>query len=296
MKLKYKNITIPYQYYDKKYNRFYYIYKDRIYTDYNKLFQDFLGFYLTYHFNIKDKEYEVHNLSEVLEYLVKYKEDFKIPKKYKEEYSQEEYKYIDKLKKVLVENSLRIEYDPERELIYSKKDYGTRKIFDFSKEVYIKYKNTKVPKKIYSEELNSDCFVVSGNYYYSIYRALDQVFDYSFYYQFGGTKSQNNRSHFHSHNFEELIDLIFKTSTKFKIHTSQREFYSDQELEFLTKLSDKFKKMKFKSIERVHDNIEWQEYNYLKDNKKYLSLLIHNIKFYNEDKKFEKERLQSHKI
>ena len=90
--------------------------------------------------------------------------------------------------------------------------------------------------------------------------------------------------------------MIFKVSSKFKIHVSQREFYSEQELIFLEKLSKKLKAMKFQSIEQQYDNIEWQEYNYLKDNKKYLSLLIHNIKYYNKEKKYKKEVLRSHKI
>lgn len=295
MKLKYKNITIPYLVYDNIKGP-YYIYNNKEYTDYNKLFNDFLGSYLTYHFVIKDKEKEVHNLSEVLEELIKYKEDFSIPRKYRDEYSKDEYKYINLLKKQLLDNTLKSEYTPKKDFNYSKKEYGSKKIFNFSKEVYEKYKKTIVPKKIYSEDLKRYFYVTSGEYYYTIYRALDNVYNNSLYYQFGGTKSQNNRSHFHSHNFEELIDMIFKVSSKFKIHVSQREFYSEQELIFLEKLSKKLKAMKFQSIEQQYDNIEWQEYNYLKDNKKYLSLLIHNIKYYNKEKKYKKEVLRSHKI
>lgn len=296
MKLKYRNITVPYKVYDKEKNLEYYIYNNKKYTDYNKLFNDFLGSYLTYHFVIKDKEKEVHNLSEVLEALIKYKEEFSIPKKYRDEYSPEEYKYINLLKKKVIDNSLKPAYEDNKEFKYSKNEYTNRLIYEFSKKVYEKYKKITIPKKIHSSELDNDYFVVAGNYFQSIYRALDYVYDNSLYYQFGGTKSQNNRSHFHSHNFEELIDMVFKVSSKFKIHVSQKEFYSQQELDFLSKLSEKLKKMNFHSIERKYDNTDWQEYNYLKDNKKYFSLLIHNIKYFMKDYKYKKEVLKSHKI
>lgn len=296
MKLKYRNITVPYKFYDKEKDLVYYIYNNKKYTDYNKLFNDFLGSYLTYHYTVKDKEKEVHNLSEVLEALIKYKEDFSIPKKYREEYSTEEYKYISLLKKKLVNDSLKVAYEENKEYKYSRKEYPNHLIYEFSEKVYKKYKSLAIPKKVHSSELNNDYFVVAGNYFQSIYHALGYVYDNSLYYQFGGTKSQNNRSHLHSHSFEELVDMVFQVSSKFKIHISQKEFYSQQELDFLSKLSDKLKKMNFHSVERKYDNIDWQEYNYLKDNKKYISLLIHNIKYSLKEYKYQKEVLKSHKI
>lgn len=296
MKLKYRNITVPYKAYDKSKKLSYYIYKNKEYTDYNELFTDFIGSYLTYHFEIKDKEKEVHNLSEVLEALLKHKEDFDIPKKYQEEYSPEEYKYITLLKKKILANSLKLADESDKEFIYSKSEYGNKKNFHIAKQVYEKYKKLTIPKKVHFPELDLDYYVVAGSYFYSIYHALDQVYDNSLYYQFGGTKSQNNRTHFHSHNFEELVDMVFKKSNKFKIHVSQSEFYSKQELEFLEKLSEKLKNMKFRSVEQNYDKIDVQEYNYLKDNKKYFSLLIHNIKYHNINRQYEKAVLKSHKI
>jgi len=54
--------------------------------------------------------------------------------------------------------------------------------------------------------------------------------------------------------------------------------------------------MKFHSVERNIDELDYEEYFYLKDNKKYLSLIIHNIRFYKEDKKYRNDVLNSHKI
>lgn len=296
MKLKYRNITVPYSYYDKKQNYTYYIYKDKMYTNLNELFCDFVGSYLTYHYEVKGTRKEVHNLSEVLEAVIKNKDTFNIPKKYKEEYSEEEWKYIKILQKKLINNELKIEYEKEREFPIKLKDFWNRKIIQFNEEIYKKYKKVNIPKKIHAEQFKNDYFVVAGDAYESIYHALDAVYDNSLYYQFGGTKSQNNRTHQHSHSFDDLIHLIFANASKFKIHVSQREFYSKQELEFLSKLSDKLKKMKFHSVERKYDTLDVEEYIYLKEHKKYISLLMHNIRFYNADKKYQKEVLESHKV
>lgn len=296
MKSKYRNITVPYRVFDNKENFTYYIYNDKKYTDLNKLFTDFLGSYLTYHFNIKEDEKEVHNLSEVLEAVIKYKEDFSIPNKYKKEYSTDEFKYIKDLKSKLIKNELKAEYEPDKVFKKTLKDIKHWKQIDFDKYVYEKYSKVYIPKKIRSKGFNKDYYVVAGSYYETIYGALDQVYNNNFYYQFGGTKSRNNRSHFHSHNFEELIAMVFNISSKFKIHANQREFYSEQELEFLSKLADKLQRMKFHSPEQSHDTLDAEEYIYLKDNKKYLSLLINNFRFYKNYKKYEKEKLKAHKI
>ena len=296
MKSKYRDITVPYKIFDNKENYTYYIYKNKKYTDLNKLFTDFLGSYLTYHFNVKDKEKEVHNLSDVLEAVIKYKEDFSIPNKYKKEYSSDEFKYIKDLQSKLIKNELKAEYEPNREFKKTLKEIAHWKQIDFGKYVYEKYSKVYIPKKIHSKEFDKDYFVVAGSYFENIYGALDQVYNNNFYYQFGGTRSRNNRSHFHSHNFDDLISMVFNTSSKFKIHSNQREFYSEQELEFLTKLADKLQKMKFHSPEQSHDTLDAEEYIYLKDNKKYFSLLINNIRFYKNYKKYEKEKLNAHKI
>lgn len=296
MNLKYRNITIPYSYYDKKENYTYYIYKNHKYKDLSKLFNDFLNFYLTYHYEVKSELKEVHNLSEVLYDLIKNYDTFKIPRKYQKEYSTNEINYLKELQKGLKNNSLKVEYEKENEFKIKFKDILNRKLIKFNENIYNKYKKLAIPKKIHSKEYNNDYFVVAGEAFQSIYHALDTVFDNSLYYQFGGTKNQNNRSHKHSHSFDDLITLIFSNSTNFKIHVSQREFYSEQELEFLTKLSAKLKEMNFQSVSRNYDDLDIDEYIYLKENKKYLNLLIHNIRFYYAEKKYQKEVLKSHKI
>lgn len=294
MKLKYRNITVPYRIYNTKGNYFYYIYQNKKYTDHNKLFTDFLGSYLTYHYEIKDKLCIVHNLNEVLESLLNNPKDFNIPKNYKEEYSQDEYKYIIKLKDKLLNNDLKKLENNNKTL--ELKDFKNKKQYNFAKEIYEKYKNIKFPKKVHSDEFNKDYYVLAGEYYETIYAALREIYEDDLYYQFGGTKTQNNRSHFHSHNFEDLISMIFDYSNKFKIHVSQREFYSEQELEFLKVLSIKLKKMNFHSVERTHNSLDYEEYFYLKDNKEYIRLLIHNIRYTISERKYQKEKLKSHKI
>lgn len=295
MKLKYRNITVPYKVFDQKENFTYYIYKDKKYKDLNKLFTDFLGVYLTYHFEVKGNLKEVHNIVEVVEALLKNKDTFKIPKKYLEEYNEREYKYLFDLQKQLLNDKLKIQYNRDYEFKYSKKEFGNKKYYNFSKEVYEKYRNVKIPKKIKPTQYENEYYVVAGRAYERIVDALGEVYDGTFYYQFGGTKNQNNRTHFHTHDFEDLIWMIFTYSSKFKIHVFQRQYYSKQQLEFLTKLSEKLKEMKFHSVESKMDT-DVEEYFYLKDNKKYLKLLIHNIKYYFADKKLRNEILKSHKI
>ena len=109
MKLKYKNITVPYRVCNNDKPYMYYIYQDKEYTDLSELFTDFIGSYLTYHFEVKGKEKEVHNLSEVVEELVKNPGSFKISEKYHEEYSEDEYNYIFTLQKKLLNKNLKLE-------------------------------------------------------------------------------------------------------------------------------------------------------------------------------------------
>ena len=295
MKYKYRNITVPYRVNNNKTPYMYYIYNDKEYTDLNKLFTDFLGSYLTYHYELKGKEKEVHNLSEVVEAVVKNPEDFKIPKKYQEEYSEDEYKYIFTLQKKILNKNLKLEAPAEEEFNHRLSDFGNKKLYNFYKEMFEKYKNVKMPKKVHSDTYNVDYFVVAGRVYEDIFGALGEVYLNDLYYQFGGTKNPNNRTHSHAHNFEDLINMVFIDNSKFKIHVFQRQFYSNQELEFLSKLSDKLKKMKFHSAERKQ-NIDVEEYFYLKDNKKYVRLFFHNIKYYLADREYQKEVLKSHKI
>ncbi len=296
MKRKLKGITVPYLYYNKRKNHTFYIYKDKEYKDLYKVFTDFVGTYLTYHYNIKEKTHEVHNLSEVIEALLNNKKTFSIPNKYKEEYSVEEFDYLMQLQVKLIDNQLKIANNQSFEQKFTLKNVKEYRLYKFNKEIYEKYQKVSIPKKIHVDYYNQDYYIVAGNAYESIYHALDEVYENNLYYQFGGTKKENNRSHLHSHSFDDLINLIFKNSNKFKIHTFQQQYYSKQELKFLNKLAEKLKKMKFHSIEKKADELDYKEYFYLKDNKKYLRLLLHNLRFYKEDKAYQNKVLESHKI
>ena len=294
MKAKYNNITVPYQYFDKKRNYTYYVYKNKEYHDPAKVFKAFVGSYLTYHFEVKDKEIEVHNLSEVLDNLLRFPDTFKIPTKYKEEYSELEYNYIKGLLEDIKKDTLKINYNPE--FNYSKHDFKTGKIYKFCREIDKKYNDVVVPKRIKDRIFNNDYYVVGGVAYESIYRALDVVYEGEMHYLFGGTKNHNNRSYSEVHNFDDLLTQVFKKSTKFIIHVHQQEYYSKQELEFLQLLADKINEMGFKSIEPKYEEEYTEEYNMLKDQHRYLGILLNNIKYYLKQKRHERAVLKSHKI
>ena len=102
-----------------------------MYTDLNKLFTKFIGSYLTYHYEIDKELKEVHNLSDVLDSLLKNYEQFSIPTQYKKEYSSVEYDYIKHLKESLINNKFETKY--EKEFSYSIKDFANRKQFKFNR-------------------------------------------------------------------------------------------------------------------------------------------------------------------
>ena len=294
MRKKYSGITVPYKHFDFRRNYTYYIYQDKEYTDMNKLFKAFQGSYLTYHFEVKEKEIEVHNLSEVLDNLLRFYDTFKIPTKYKKEYSDLEYDYIKGLKEDLIKGTLQVGYNPDFK--YSKKDFKTVKKFKFCRAIDRKYNDVVIPKKIKDSYFKNEYYVVGGVAYQSIYRAIDVVYEGELHYQFGGTKNPNNRTHSQAHSFDDLIGLVFEESTKFKIHVHQQDFYSEQELEFLQKLADKLNTMGFESIEPTYEEEYTTEYNYLKDNHRYIGILLNNIKYKLSERRHERAVLKSHKI
>ena len=295
MKAKYKGITIPYYYYDKKKLISYFIYKDKEYLDLSRLLNAFLGMQLNYHYNIEKDEVLVHNLSDVLYAVCQKTKEFSIPNKYKKEYSSRELKYILELKESILKNKLKVEYVEEdlKPYLFTFKE---RKLYKLDKEFKAKYNDVVVPKRAKSTITKQYYFAVGGEFYENIYRALDSVYYNSLYYSFGGTKRNNDRTHFHSHNFLELIISIFRNNQAFKIHKFQLEDYSDQELELLETLSLKLKELGFESVQRNYTEEDLEEYKYLKDNHKLISLLIYNIKWAIKDKQFEYELLESHKI
>ena len=149
MKKKFKNITVPYYYCDKKNNTTYYIYKDNKYYKLNDLFKDFINYELNYHIEIDKKEIILHNLSDVIEELVLNPKSFKINKEYYEEYSIDELSYIKKLQKKLLNNELKPLYERNIEPKYSFRDLKEIKYILFTKDIFKKYKDIIIPKKIY---------------------------------------------------------------------------------------------------------------------------------------------------
>lgn len=296
MKRKYKNITIPLFTYDKKENNSYFIYKDKKYYKLNELSKDFIEYELEYHIKINDKEKILHNITDVIEQLILHPKTFKISKKYYNEYSNDEITYINKLQKQLLNKELRAITEPSYNYKFKLKDINNLKIILFNKKIFKKYKNTIIPKKIYSEEFKQTYYVCLGEYYPNIIYALEEVYLNSFYYQYGGNKSVGSYNHFHAHEFNEVIRDIFNNFDKFKIHKFQEEYFSNQELELINKICSKLKKLKYKPALRKFEESEFEEYCYLKDNKKYIKLFIINIKDKIKDIKYYKELLKSHKI
>jgi len=295
MKSKYKGITVPYYYYDKKRIKSYFIYKNKEYTELSKVLNAFLGTQLTYHYNIEKEEYEVHNLSDVLYAICQRAKGFSIPNKYKKEYSDRELEYIKGLKESILNNKLKVEYieDDLKPYFFTFKE---RKLYKLDKEFKSKYNDIVIPKRVKSTTNKEYYFAVGGEFYENIYRALDSVYYNSLYYSFGGTKRNNDRTHYHSHNFLELIISVFRNNEEFKIHKFQIEDYSKQEIELLETLANKLKEIGFHSVKEHYDQDDLEEYKYLKDNHKIISLLIYNIKWTIKDHKYKKEVLNSHKI
>ena len=295
MKKKLKNITVPYYYCDNKNNTTYYIYKDNKYYKLNELFKDFINYELNYHIEIDKKEIILHNLSDVIEELVLNPKSFKIAKEYYEEYSEDELSYIKKLQKKLLNNELKPLYERNIEPKYSLRNLKEIKYILFTKDIFKKYKDIIIPKKIYSNYYKNYYYVSNGYAFDNIIYALEEVYNNSLYYQYG-SKVSGLENHFHSHSFDEVINSLFYVFDEFKILKSQEEFYSKQELDLLKKLCSKLKKLNYIPYKSNYSNEDYEEYRYLKDNKKYIKLLIYNIKLSLKDIKDKKERLKSHKI
>jgi len=297
VKRSFKNINIPYHYYDKVKLRSGYIYNNKEYFDLNLLFNDYVGSYLTYHFEINNELKEVHNLSDIANYMLENYETFEIPDKYKDEYSQDEYKYFNSLKRDLLNDKL--EKSP-----FMYRPMKFKDIFKYPIDYLVflelkKYKDVSMPKKIYSKILKRDVYVLYGEFYENAMYALTSIFYGSFYYQFSGDGVENSCEHSHQHDFEAVIDDIFSNFDNFIIYDFQKQFYSKQELDFIDKLVNKLKEDNYTSIfyKKSNDDFDktYEEYKNFKDNKKHFKLFILNIKDYFKSKKFKKDVINSHK-
>lgn len=301
MKRKYLNITIPYKYYNNKTLENGYIYKDKFWTNLNDLFWNFLGSFLSYHVLVNNEEIEVHSLEEVIYYLTKYPNNFEIPNKYKNEYSNIEYKSINKFHKDLLNNNLEIiEYYPLKKWRFRK--FDDYRWYRALKEAQ-KYKDVIFPIKVYNKVYKREVYVLRGEIYKSLIYALEHISRLSFYYQYNGDGKKDSYNHNHSHEFELVIDRVIEDKD-FKIYDFQEEFYSKQELELIKKLQLKLTKMNFERIDLYYNSLnknnlkkKWYDKirNYEKE-KKYLRAFIYEKKVRYLENKIKKYNLSNYKI
>jgi hypothetical protein len=59
---------------------------------------------------------------------------------------------------------------------------------------------------------------------------------------------------------------------------------------------NKLTQMGYKSVEPIYEKEFTEEYNYLKDNHRYIGLLINNIEYKLAQKKYERAIIKSHKV
>lgn len=292
MKKLYKNINIPYHYYDNRLLLSGYIYNDKKYFDLNELFTDYLGSYLTYHFKINNELKEVHNLSDIVNELFENYQNFSIPSVYIDEYSGDEHKFITRLHQDLLNNKL-INGRPENRKMTFKYILKNPIQYLVNQEVK-KYKNVSTMKKVYSKILKRNIYVLNGNYYESFF----DIAYYCCYYQFNGDSIESSYNHNHEHDFEDVIREIFRTVDNFIIYDYQKQFFSKQELDFINKLikklkSDNYTSKYYKTTDE--DKKLSEEYRYLRENKKYFKLFIFNIKDNYRVKRYNKIIINSHK-
>lgn len=292
MKKLYKNINIPYHYYDNRLLLSGYIYNDKKYFDLNELFTDYLGSYLTYHFKINNELKEVHSLCDIVNVLFENYQGFSIPKVYIDEYSEDEYKFITRLHQDLLNNKLIKGKPLNRKMTF--KDILKNPIqYLVNQEVKI-YKNLSTLKKVYSKVLKRNIYVLDGNYYENFF----DIAYYCCYYQFNGDGIETSYNHTHEHDFEDVIRELFETFDDFIIYDYQKQFFSKQELDFINKLIKKLKNDNYTSkYYKTNDEDKKlsEEYHYLHKNKKYFKLFIFKIKDNYRVKRYNKILINSHK-
>ena len=284
MKRKYKNIKIPYSYYDKVKGWCYYVYNNKYYNNIYDAVKDYLGCELTYHFLYNNKLIRVHDLEKISEYIL-LKGNFSIPDEYKYEYSLIEYQELNWLYKNINKYEFKAYYYQKPSLKYLLEEPISCYL---GYKYYKLYKNCNYPKKVYSKFLKTEVFVYKGHIYYTI----NDILELNYYYEFNNPLDSGYQLHEHEFNF--VINEVFHYFNEFKINKKQEQFYSKQELVFLDKLVKKLKDDKFdNSILKIKDSYE--EWKYLHDNHKYFKLLIYNIKDYFSNKKKNKEILKMYK-
>lgn len=275
MKRLYKNIKIPYYYYEPNTLDCGFIYKDIFYTKESEVFNKFLGSYLTYHYSVNDMLKEVHDYEDVLKDVINNYETFKIDNKYKEEYSSRELSLIKESIRRLKNKDF---YKHEvREIIFddkvhlNKEERLYRKLIEEIKQ----YKDVDFPKEVYCETLKRNIFVHKGEYFFTALNCLEELCIVSLYFQFNGDGIEDSYEHEHEHDFTNVIVRLIRNNDNFIIYDYQKQFFSTQEIEFLNKLHEKLLEENFHPIEfNSYDSFS-EKYAYLEDNKKYIRLFFH---------------------
>ncbi len=277
MKRKYKNIRIPYFYYDINSRNCGYIYKDVLYFKESEVFTKYVGSYLTYHYSVNGNLKEVHDYEDVLVDVINNYDTFKIDNKYKDEYSPRElsaiHESIKRLKNKDFYDCTKYQMKFKKRLFESKEEKIGRKLDEEMK----KYEDIDFPKEVFSDTLKRNVFVYKGICFYSALHCLEELTVISLYFQFNVDGVEDSYNHNHQHDFQAVInDLIYDTDN-FIIYDFQKQFYSTQEIEFLNKLHKKLLDDNFHTIPIENDKKYLEHYSYLDDNNKKIRLFFYRI-------------------
>lgn len=295
---KYRNITIPYFYnYKKKYSETY-IYKNKYWFNLNDLFIEFLGFYLNYHIKINENIVVVHSLEEVASTLLLNYPNATIPKKYKNEYSSKEYLFFEKMLCNINElkQDRKIILNMEN-ITFSLKDYWWYKA---NKSVR-KENKTNLLYQTYSKVYHENVWVLNGTIT-PLLRAIEEICNIGFYYQYSGDGKNEYSYHEHQHEFENVIKDVFFLGEKFVVYDFQKQFFSKQELFFLKALKAKLENIGYivDFTKNYNENFYYSDlcqiYWQLRDQNRKIQAYLVFRKIKKKHKKLQKMFLKNHKI
>ncbi len=306
IKKKYQNITIPYFYanYDKDIVG--YIYKNEFYSEdnLNNLFNEFIGFYLNYHIEINGKLQIVHSLEDVAKLLLDNYDNFVIPLKYKDDFSENEYKEFIKVQKFLKEkkhpkfNEPTIVKEYEHNIFRKLKNFFHNYHWNKFLEEMKKY-NYDIPTKVYSKQYKRYFYIANGQPYWSVLNAFEEIYFISFYYQYNGDGINEYSNHFHSHDFEYIIRDVIDFTNEFQIYEFQKKFFSKQEINFLNALKEKLINMNYKPSNNnkfLYNGPLAKKYYEYYDKNKYFKAFLYDKKLQRIVKNNKKQDLINHKI
>lgn len=299
IKRKYRGIKVPYAYYDSSISKSGYIYKDKFYADLNELFKDFVGFYLNYHVLVNTEEVIVHGLEDVAELLILNYPNAKIPSKYKDEYSEMEYRFLMRLLKHLEKKDfIKPEYHELKPWFF--RNFDSYKWYRANKEMQ-QYKDVIFPKKVYSNVYKREVYVLRGEIM-GLFSALDEVVSEGLYYKYRGEFDGESVSNSHQHRFENVIDRIFYVYNDFEFCDDKEKFYSRQEVKFLEALIKRLEELSYKTLDKIfvdrnffyskECNVYWR---YV-DEKKHIKAFLMSLKLKRTFKTAKKEELRNHKL